>query len=262
MVGDFYHDCQWVVFITQKGKKIVAPEVNPQKISPCIKSTIRSYLSHSLVNWKRALFTLLHMRYPGHPPVSPISIHTHPKQGYSPDATVGEKGGGEERKRLSRSRHHLYLLFEKKPDFGTCCFPSLELCVNGHVFTLFSHYYALHSTISQLMSHPPLRLVLMVITPGRFWRASIHLHKKQKQKKPMNSQILESLLWSLAIFVDAFTPVCFPSKYFLGVTRVRTVATSPARLICPLSCTAPVFASMTHFTFLIKKKDGKAGECV
>lgn len=58
-------------FITRK-KEIVTAEVNPQKISPYIKSTIRSYLSCFLANWKRALFTLFHTRDPGHPPVTPI----------------------------------------------------------------------------------------------------------------------------------------------------------------------------------------------
>lgn len=80
------------------------------------------------------------------------------------------------------------------------------------------------------------------------WRASIHFNKNLQAVKFRN--ILKSLLWSLAI-VDAVTPVCSSSKYFLGVTHVRTVGRSPARLICA----APVFASMTHFTFLINKME-------
>lgn len=147
------------------------------------------------------------------------------------------------------TKRHLHLLFEGKPDFGTCCFPSLGLCVNGHIFTHFIHYYALHSTISQLMSHPPVRPVLMVITPGRF---DVHLFLLPKKLQAVKFwKLLKPVLWSLAIFVEAVTPVCSSSKYFLGVTHVRTVGMSPGRLICPplLRCSSVCL----HDTFLIKK---------
>lgn len=87
------------------------------------------------------------------------------------------------------------------------------------------------------------------------WRASIHSHKNPQAVIFRN--ILKSLLWSLAIFVDAVTPVCSSSKYFLGVTRVRTVTVSPARLICPpfLCCSGVCLHDTLHIS---NKKDGKA----
>lgn len=108
-----------------------------------------------------------------------------------------KKKGKKERKCLPRTRHHLHLLFEGKPDFGTCCFPSLELCANGHVFTRSSHHYAPHSTISQLMSHPPARPALMVITPGRF-----DVHRFILTKKPTSSQIQEHTEVTLMVTGD------------------------------------------------------------
>ncbi len=113
------------------------------------------------------------------------------------------------------------------------------------------------------MSHPPARPALMVITPGRF---DLHRFIPTKKKQLTSSQIQEHtkvpLMVTGDIHVAAVTPVCSSGKYpFLGVTHVRSVAVSPARLICPLLCAAPVFASMTHFTFLIKKME-KPGTCL
>lgn len=108
-----------------------------------------------------------------------------------------KKKGKKERKCLPRTRHHLHLLFEGKPDFGTCCFPSLELWANGHIFTHFSHHDAPHSTISQLMSHPPARPALMVITPGRF-----DVHRFILTKNPTSSQIQEHTEVTLMVTGD------------------------------------------------------------
>lgn len=158
-----------------------------------------------------------------------------------------EKKKEEKRKCPPRTRHNLHLLFDGKPDFGTRCFPSLELCANGNIFTHFSHYDPSHTTISQLMSRPPARPVLMVITPGRF-----DVHRFITKEKPTSCRILKSLLWSLAIFAHAVTPLCSTSKYFLGVTHVRAVGLSPARLICPplLRCSGVCL----HDTFHISNK--------
>ena len=106
------------------------------------------------------------------------------------------------------------------------------------------------------MSHPPVRPVLMVITPGSFDVNRFSWGKKALQAVKF-SNILKSLLWSLVL--SAATPVCFCSKYFLRVTHVRTVTVSPARLICPpLLCCSGV---CLHDTFHIsneKKIDRKA----
>lgn len=99
----------------------------------------------------------------------------------------------------------------------------------------------------------------MDITPGRLDVHRFFLTKTYRSSQFRN--ILNSLLWSLAMFVDAVRPVCsyqYCCKYFLGVTHVRTVSVSPVGLICPLSCAALVFASMTYFNISNKRKDGKA----
>lgn len=84
------------------------------------------------------------------------------------------------------------------------------------------------------MSHPPARPTPMVITP--VWRAST--------QTPQNNQKSNSA---------TFTVTGVISRYFLGATRVWALAVSLARLICP-ALTTPVFASVSHIRFLMKKK--------
>lgn len=104
-------------------------------------------------------------------------------------------------------------------------------------FCKWTHFHTFqptpYSKISQLMSHPPARPTLTVITP--VWRASI--------QTPRNNQ-----KWNSAT-ITVTGPI---SRYFLGATRVRALAVSLARLICPAP-TTPVFASVSHFTFLMEK---------
>lgn len=145
-------------FITGE-KEIVTAKVNPQKISPYIKSTVWSYLPCCVANCERALFTQTLVTH-----LSPLSKSTLIQT------------------RASSWHHrtrHLHLALEGKPDFGTSCFSSSDLWVNGHIFTHSSQ----HGKISQLMSHPPARPVLMVITPGSLDAHRFILTKKNKTKK-------------------------------------------------------------------------------
>lgn len=133
---------------------------------------------------------------------------------------------------------NLYLFFEGKPDFGTCRFPLLELCVNGHIFT-HAVCYVPHSAIWQLVSHPPSEANANGYLTREVWRASIHslslshTHTKPYKQSNSGSYWSKSLSWSLVIIVDAVSPACPSCKYFLGVTHVPTAALSPAWLICP-----------------------------
>lgn len=91
------------------------------------------------------------------------------------------------------------------------------------------------------------------------WRASIPSHKNLQAVKFGSTR--KSLSWSPAISVDAVTPVCSSGKYFLGVTHVRTVAASPARLICPplLRRSGVCLCDTLHIS---NKKRWKSGERV
>lgn len=124
-------------------------------------------------------------------------------------------------------------------------------------FTHFSRRY--YSTQYNFMSYPPApaRPVLMVITPGKVWRASIHSDKAAVGFR----DILKSLLWSLVIFVDAVTPcvcVCSSAKYFLGVTHVPTVRRESLQgLICPLllmRCSGVCLHDTLHISNKKRKK--------
>lgn len=217
-------------------------EVNPQKVSPNIKSNTWSYPQNSLVNWKRALFIFFYIW-----PSKATLIQTR--------VLLWHHIRWETKKISTKNQTPFTCSLKKAWLWHQLFFFTLALrkWTNFHTFQTL---YAMHSMISQLMSHPPARLLLMVITPGGFDVHRFILTKNLKAVKFKN--ILKSLLWSLVIFAEAVTPVCSSGKYFHRVTHVPTVAGSPAKLICPLSCAASVFASMTHFTFLIKK-DGKAG---
>lgn len=52
----------------------------------------------------------------------------------------------------------------------------------------------MHSITSQLMSHPPARLVLMVITPGGFDVHRFVLPPKKKKKSSQNQEHTEITL--------------------------------------------------------------------
>lgn len=109
------------------------------------------------------------------------------KRGHPPRTTVYQEK--KKKKRLPRTRH-LHLALGGKPDFGTSCFSSFELWVNGHIFTHSNQ----HGKISQLMSHPPARPVLMVITPGSLDGHRFILTKKNKTKKPYEQANSGSLM--------------------------------------------------------------------
>lgn len=120
----------WETFTTTAGEWGLLPVRNekwplnliPRKSVPTLSR--RSYLSCSLADWKRDLFTLFHTRHAGHTHLSALSTNPQsPKHEYSPDTPVDGEA------------HPFTFSFEGKPDFGTCCFPLLELCVNGHIFT-------------------------------------------------------------------------------------------------------------------------------
>lgn len=97
----------------------------------------------------------------------------------------------------------------------------------------------------------------MVITLGRFDVHRFILTYPPPHKKTAYEQSNSGALMVTGDICGCCHASCSSSKYFFWVTHVQRVAVSPARLISPVLM-ALVFASMSHFTFLIKKE----GKCV
>lgn len=162
-------------FYYQKEKKIVSTEVNPQKISSYIKSTIRSYLSCSQVNWKRALFTLLLY--------IPDTLVTH-LSALSKSTLIPNKGIpltplGMKRENVCQEADTIFtLLSEGKPDFSTCCF----------AFAWTLHKWTDFHTFQPLVGSAQYDFTTCVTSSSEagangyhtreVWRALIHSHRK------------------------------------------------------------------------------------
>lgn len=168
----------------------MAPEVNPQKISPHIKSTIRSYLSCSLATWKKALLPLFSYEIPWY--LNPQSS----KREYPPDTTVDWKGlTALSLPPLWRKGWLWHLLFS----FTL----TLRKWTHFHTFHLLrSAQYDFTTPVTS-----PTEASANGYHTREVWRASIHSHKSLRAVKFRNT--LESLLWSLVIFADAVMPACF-----------------------------------------------------
>lgn len=116
-----------------------------------------------------------------------------------------------------------------------------------------------HSAIWQLVSHPPSEASANGYLTREVWRASIHslslshTHTKPYKQSNSGSYWSKSLSWSLVIIVDAVSPACPSCKYFLGVnTCSNSRLESCMAYLSSSTLAARLFASVTHFTFLIK----------
>lgn len=84
----------WETFIMTASEWVLLLEVNPQKISPYIKSTIRSYLSCCLARWKRAPVRSFSYEIPWSPHLSALSKSTLIQTGVFPWRRAVHDGEG------------------------------------------------------------------------------------------------------------------------------------------------------------------------
>lgn len=191
MVGDFYHDCQWVVFITGKKERNSGPrKLIPRKSVPTLS---QPYDHIYPVVWRTGRESLVHSFFLRDTPVTHLSA-------ISKSTLIQTRAFPLTPRRMGREKENVYqgadlhLLFERKTWLWHLLF--------FVTWTLRKWTHLLHTSQPPLLPHYTVR---------------------------------------------------FP----LGNTCSNSHRESCKGLSVLLSWAAPVFASMTHFTFLIKK-DGNA----
>lgn len=150
-----------------------------------MKSTIRSYLSCCLANWKRALFSLLY-EIPWSPTCQPYLNPHSSKHEYSPDSAADGERGKENQKNEDESSSSLTL-----KDVGTCCFPfawTLRKWSHFHTFLPFSTHCRVW-----FHNHPRSEAGANGYHTREVWRTLIH---SQKRKKKTSKKAHRRTCWS------------------------------------------------------------------